>query len=222
MSRQEYHIFIDFDGTITQKDTLQMVLDRFAPANWWYIENDVIAGKRTDSEALQAEFDLVEADWDEVMRFLDDEVVIDPDFSSFVDYCSTNRLPLTILSGGFEEFIERILNNHIPQRRISFIANHIEIRNKRWKVIPNAGMKINGLCNHCKSYHLQQAKNFGKRVIYIGDGTTDRCPALRADIIFAKHHLADYLSAEKIAYYPFTGFADIRRQLKNLKVELCK
>ncbi|MFW6437913.1 MAG: 2-hydroxy-3-keto-5-methylthiopentenyl-1-phosphate phosphatase, partial [Armatimonadota bacterium] len=47
------------------------------------------------------------------------------------------------------------------------------------------------------------------RVIYIGDGYSDRCPAMQADIVFAKHHLADLMDENGREYEDFDTFSDI-------------
>jgi 2-hydroxy-3-keto-5-methylthiopentenyl-1-phosphate phosphatase len=47
------------------------------------------------------------------------------------------------------------------------------------------------------------------RVIYIGDGYSDRCPAMQADIVFAKDHLADLMDEKGVQYEPFESFADV-------------
>ena len=54
--------------------------------------------------------------------------------------------------------------------------------------------------------HLSQASG---PVIYIGDGTTDRCPGSRADLLFAKGSLADWCEREGVEHVRWKGFGDV-------------
>ena len=79
-----------------------------------------------------------------------------------------------------------------------------------WRVRPAASPRINALCNHCKSHWLVSAREAGDRIVYIGDGTTDRCPAGHADLLFAKSGLRRWCEERWIAHQPFESFHEIR------------
>jgi 2-hydroxy-3-keto-5-methylthiopentenyl-1-phosphate phosphatase len=49
--------------------------------------------------------------------------------------------------------------------------------------------------------------------VYVGDGYSDRCPALAAERVFARAGLAEYLDAEGRPYEPFADLADVLRAL---------
>jgi 2-hydroxy-3-keto-5-methylthiopentenyl-1-phosphate phosphatase len=53
----------------------------------------------------------------------------------------------------------------------------------------------------------------GGRVVYIGDGYSDRCAALAADRVFARRELALYLARDGVAFEPFDDFVQIRSAL---------
>jgi 2-hydroxy-3-keto-5-methylthiopentenyl-1-phosphate phosphatase len=208
------NVFTDFDGTITKEDTLVMVLDRFAAGQWRAIEDLVTQNKMTEREALQAEFDLVTASYSEVLHFLQKHVQIDATFKKFAGWCRKNKLPLTVLSGGFKPFIEITFEKFDIADGIQIYANMVEVVNAKWKIIPSRLPKINDLCNHCKTYHLVQAKNDHNTIVYIGNGNTDRCPAKQADVIFAKENLAQFLTENKHTYHNFKNFSHIQEQLQ--------
>jgi 2-hydroxy-3-keto-5-methylthiopentenyl-1-phosphate phosphatase len=54
------------------------------------------------------------------------------------------------------------------------------------------------------------------RIVYIGDGVSDFCPAEHADIIFAKKELAAYCNRQRLPHYPFTTLSDVARQIRLL------
>ena len=49
--------------------------------------------------------------------------------------------------------------------------------------------------------------------VYVGDGYSDRCPALSAERIFARAGLADYLAAEGVEFEPFETLFDVLHAL---------
>jgi SHS2 domain-containing protein len=52
-----------------------------------------------------------------------------------------------------------------------------------------------------------------RRVIYIGDGHSDRCPARHATTVFAKSHLAQILAAEGVPYREFENLSQVAAML---------
>jgi len=56
-----YHIFVDFDGTITKTDTLQYILDTFGDKDWRKIEEAVSRGEIDEIDGLRLEFATVRA-----------------------------------------------------------------------------------------------------------------------------------------------------------------
>ncbi len=214
--KNRVQIFTDFDGTITKRDTLEAILDRFSGKEWRKIEDRVTAGKLPEKQALQAEFDFLSCSVDEVLKYIERTAEIDETFMSFADFCLDKGCKLTVLSGGIDIFIENIFSRY-GLDHIEYFANSIEVNErKHWKVIPARSPKIKGNCNHCKTYHLRQKKSAGFKTVYIGDGNTDRCPALEADAVFAKGALAAYLTANDVKYYPYERFSNILSKMEEL------
>ncbi|GAB4181912.1 MAG: 2-hydroxy-3-keto-5-methylthiopentenyl-1-phosphate phosphatase [Calditrichia bacterium] len=218
--RKKIHIFSDFDGTITRKDSLEAVLNHFCGTEWQEIEERVTRHELTEKESLQMEMDYLHESEETIFRFLTDHIHIDPNFPDFVEYISHNEIEFTILSGGFRSFIQTILDKyHLSHLKIE--ANSFEIDNEHWKVIGNPTPKIKNNCNHCKTHHLIQAKSEGLITIYIGDGNTDRCPAQQADIVFAKGPLASYLTSIGKDFFPISTFADVKIKMEELCYNWC-
>ena len=212
ISSDRLAVFSDFDGTITMQDTLVYLLDAYGSPEWWDIENKLLKGTITEKEALPAEIDILNVGWDEAESAVLKHIEITPGFKEFKEWTDSLEIPFAILSGGFKEISAAILNHHFKSD-FSIFANSLEISGKRWKVVPSNGPKIKNLCNNCKTFPLVQLKDKGFTVVYIGDGSTDRCPSENADIVFAKSGLADYCRENSIPYYPYTDFFDILNEL---------
>ncbi|MCB1161859.1 MAG: MtnX-like HAD-IB family phosphatase [Candidatus Krumholzibacteriia bacterium] len=203
-------VFTDFDGTITAQDTLVYLLDRYVGGGWLEIEARVEDGTLSEEQGLRDEIGLLTAPWDEAVAGVLADVPVDAGFAPFAAFCAARDWPLTILSGGLEPVIRAVLDREglgaVPLR-----ANGLDFAaDGRWRVVPARTPRINRLCNHCKSWHLGTAAGAGHRTIYIGDGTTDRCPAGHADLLFAKGSLAAWCEARAIAHHRFTAFDEIR------------
>lgn len=202
-------VFTDFDGTITAEDTLVHLLDHYVGPGWLEIERRVEAGTLTEEQGLQDEVAMLSAPFAEALARVLAEVPADPGFTSFVRFCRGRGWPLTILSGGLAPLIRGVLERE-GLADVPFAANELAFDpDGRWRVVQASTPRINALCNHCKSWHLAGAAANGMRTVYIGDGTTDRCPAGRADLVFAKGSLVDWLAERGVAHERFAGFAEV-------------
>lgn len=211
--RAPIEVFTDFDGTVTTVDSLQRLLTVFTGDAWRRIEDEVEAGRVGDRRSLRMEFDLVRATRREALAVVDRDVRIDPSFPAFAARLAARGVPLTVLSGGFASIIRRVLRRH-GLGRLEVRANEARVEGKRWRVVPSRRRRLCGECNHCKSVSIVRAVRSGARTVFIGNGVTDRCPAGRADIVFAKGILAAHCRREGIRYRRYRTFADVLRKLE--------
>ncbi|MBN2172134.1 MAG: MtnX-like HAD-IB family phosphatase [Candidatus Krumholzibacteriota bacterium] len=203
-------VFVDFDGTITEIDTLVFLLDRYGGPAWREIEDRVEAGTLSEEQGLRDEIALIRAPWAEALGSVLAEVVVDPGFAAFAAWCRDRGWPLAILSGGLAPLIRAVLARE-DLDHLALHANDLAFDGDgRWRVVPAATPRLRGLCNHCKSHWLEAARREGARVVYAGDGTTDRCPAERADLVFAKGALADWCAGRGMDHVPFARFDEVR------------
>ena len=79
-------VICDFDGTITLKDSTDLLLDRFADPAWLDIEKEWLAGKIGSRECLERQLRLVQADEEDLSSLLE-EIPLDPAFPLFASYC---------------------------------------------------------------------------------------------------------------------------------------
>jgi 2,3-diketo-5-methylthio-1-phosphopentane phosphatase len=164
---------------------------------------------------------LLHVSWETALAEVLQSVEIESTFPEFIAWLKEWKIPFIILSGGIEELVKQILNKY-NLGNLEIRANAISIVDDKWKLIPSTRPKIRGLCNHCKTFSLVDKKEAGYFTVYIGDGQTDRCPASHANLVFAKGELANYCYSQKINFYHFNNFSDIKSLLKDLlkRVEL--
>lgn len=71
-------------------------------------------------------------------------------------------------------------------------------------------------CGNCKSNLINDINIDNKKVIYIGDGHSDKCASKNADYIFAKNDLANYLRENEIEFMEFENFSDVLKGVKSI------
>ncbi len=204
-------VLTDFDGTVTQTDVAEDILDEFAPAAWWDIEEEHRARTIGTREAMVRQFALVRAKEAEVLRFVDEHVRLDETFPPFVAFCASRGIRLEIVSEGLDVYLRPLLrkwNIDVPVR-----TNRAVFEDGRVKISYPYADPTCTLCGTCKLGRLFELRVQGYRVAYVGDGHSDLCPAVEADTVFAKDELADLCREEAIDFIPFDTFADVQREM---------
>jgi 2-hydroxy-3-keto-5-methylthiopentenyl-1-phosphate phosphatase len=211
----KYALFIDFDGTVTLVDTLEYLLNNFADASWQNIEEQIAKNEISEAVGLKEQFKLINVEKEKALERLDTVVQLDPFAIEFFQWCEDKRIPTTIVSGGFRWIISHFLKKHGIQK-IDLKSNDSIVENGKWKIIPGDNSLDCNKCNHCKTQYIHSAKNKGFTTIYIGNGNTDRCPSMQADIVFAKAELKKFCQKEKIQFYSFRDLGEVMVKLENL------
>src|SRR5438132_9100928 len=105
------HVFCDFDGTITEPDTLRLLTERLGAGPEHYRETGrlLCAGALSLREAVARDVGTIRAPFAEAAALLRAHVAVDTGFVPFARWCAAHAVPLTILSGGFEEIVELLL-----------------------------------------------------------------------------------------------------------------
>ncbi len=205
-------VLTDFDGTVTLTDVAEDILRAFAPPEWWHIEEEHRARKIGTREAMVRQFALVHEREDVLIRFVDGHVKLDETFPPFVEACRRRGIPVEIVSEGLDFYLVHLLAKwgiDVPVR-----TNRTRFKRGRVRIeYPYADPTCN-LCGTCKLRRLFELRIAGYQVAYVGDGHSDLCPAVEADVVFAKKELADLCREEAIDFIPFDTFADVQRELE--------
>lgn len=205
---------IDFDGTISEIDVTDAILQQYAHSDWLAVEELWINGAIGSQECLERQMRFVEADIEVILSFVD-SITIDRHFSPFIQYVNSRDISHAVISDGFSLLIQRILAN-MGLVDIPVYANHLASENGILKVIftNNAIGCPAGTCKCAVAKKLSQ----GKPVVLIGDGRSDFCLADKADFVFAKGELVTYCRSKGIAHSEFSDFRDIVQVLKRIEL----
>ena len=206
---EECQIWIDFDGTITKKDTLdELILKYSIDDSWELIEKKWQAGLIGSRQCLEEEFALLRIPKEELHKSIEN-IEVDAGIFELLNIIRTKSIPIAIVSDGVDLFINQILNNN-GIRDITIRSNTVEYNEPHLKLIcPNNNPDCAVDSAHCKCLSIDSLKVPDKKSIYIGDGLSDLCAAKYSDFVFAKGTLAKSLSAEGKLFFEFKNLTQI-------------
>jgi HAD superfamily phosphoserine phosphatase-like hydrolase len=195
-------VVLDWDGTVTERDTLWMVLETFGDREIFArVEESLEAGTMSYRDVMEVEMATVTAPLDEVNAWLALHARIRPGLAELVE-----RHRPTILSSGFHEVIEPLLAREGVEAEV--VANRVEARPEGWRVLWRDPEPCETCGQVCKRSALPDPP-----FVYVGDGYSDRCPAALAARVFAIDGLAEHLDELGLPYERFTDLHDVARAL---------
>ena len=191
-------LVLDWDGTVTERDTLHMVIERFGDLDVFHAMEVEIGRKLTLREVIRVEMATISAPVEVVVDWLLGVVRVRPGLARLV----AEHDPL-IVSAGFHELIEPVLAREGVVGRV--VANHVTAGESGWEAtFPPA--EACGVCGEpCKRVAVAELGPFA----YVGDGISDRCVSLAARRVFARDGLARWLAERGVRYETFETLDDV-------------
>jgi 2-hydroxy-3-keto-5-methylthiopentenyl-1-phosphate phosphatase len=197
-------LVLDWDGTVTERDTLDLVLQEFGDAEIYErVEGELERGTMTLNEVIAAEFATVTAPLGDVVPYVLEHARVRPGFAEL----ARARRPL-VVSSGFHELIEPVLEREGVLGAVELRANRVEARPDGWRVDFRVSETCEVCGEPCKRGDLPEGE-----VVYAGDGHSDYCVSLAASRVFATGSLARWLQRRGIAFTPLTDFRRLALEL---------
>jgi HAD superfamily phosphoserine phosphatase-like hydrolase len=193
----EVRLVLDWDGTVTERDTLALVTEWFGDASTYRRNGELMGRSLTHDQALASSFATVRASLPEVVDRLLRNVRIRPGFRALVE----RHRPL-VISSGFHELIEPFLAREGVN--VELLANRLDACPEGWQI----RFRDRAVCTACGEPCKRSALPPGD-VAYAGDGYSDRCAALAATRVFATGALAEWLHERDVAFERFEDFYDV-------------
>ena len=208
MSHGEFVFVSDFDGTLTEKDFYQMMIDDYLGDVGQTLYKEWRQGLHLDKDFLGKIYSTINREEDEILK---DILRIEWDESAheFIQKVRQCGGEFIILSAGTSYYIERLLK----EKGLSDI-----------KVYSNPGIyKDKGIHLQIDENSLYYSERYGidkakvvedlkkqyTHVFYAGDSAPDILPCKIADMAFAKGSLQEMLRAENIDFIPIKSFKDV-------------
>lgn len=216
-------IFSDFDGTITNRDVIITIMERFAPPEWVEIKDKILYERTIPlKKGIEMLFDLIDSNKKaEIEDYIKNTVTLRDGFADFISFCKENKIEFNVLSGGLDFHIMPILKDFLSD--IKIYCSKANFNSGKIKIDHPYLPKNCSLCGDCGCCKIEIIEKFKKEEIYsivIGDSLTDLAPSRIADLVFARGDLKKYLDEEEIKYIAFDTFFDIKQMLQsNLRFE---
>jgi 2-hydroxy-3-keto-5-methylthiopentenyl-1-phosphate phosphatase len=192
-------LVVDWDGTVTEEDALNMVVHQFGDRAIWNELAGRLGRDLTLNAVIAREVATIAAPLEQVVAWVREHVRVRPGLAELAE-----RYRPLIVSNGFRELIEPVLEREGV--RLEVVANELDTAGRDgWRAVfrDNAACVVCG--EPCKRWALDP-----EPVVFVGDGSWgDRCAAVAADRVFARNGLAAALDREGVPYEPFDDLHDV-------------
>jgi 2-hydroxy-3-keto-5-methylthiopentenyl-1-phosphate phosphatase len=210
-------VLCDFDGTIVEIDTAEHTLDRFAQGDWRTLDQKLDSGEMSLEECMRRQFMMVKVRRKAIVDELDRAVTARSGFQELVDHCESVGIPFTITSAGLDFYIRHFLRQRGLEERIELVAPRVRVTKDGVKfAFPKL---VDRSSVSFKDDVVRSNMKKGKRVVYIGDGTTDFNAARIAHYPFAVRgsKLARLMSSHDIPHEELTDFRTVIDALRKMR-----
>lgn len=219
--RSPLAIVLDFDGTITEQDIGDKVIMKFAAPGWEEGVERLKNGEWTVGQLQRWEaMRLPGTGLREMVAYALKIARVRPGLKELLLYARENGIYVETASAGFEFYVKAILEREglgdlvsavprvvFPDLTDEFGQVHLEYP---------AGMETCEETGLCKCERVWRLQKKGLKVVFVGDGVSDYCPAEHADVLFARAPLARMCDRAGIAYKPFNDFKDVLSEVRRL------
>lgn len=217
-------ILSDFDGTITVDDTNNAIF-----ANFNQKKSDEIVEHYHDNHdqlgirwLLAEQYKNLNITRKQLKEFVINQVEIEPTFSGFLEFIQKNNFTFAVLSGGFRDYIDILLEHYNIKKDFEIYANKLvfpedqgsdkDYIKAKFAYSPEESLSEFGPVPTPKGMIINQYKDKGLPVFYLGDGRTDRHAIGRADYILTKQgtFLEKYCQEKDFKHYVFEDFSQAK------------
>lgn len=208
-------VFCDFDGTITTRDTVDVLLSELADPEWETIEEAWVRGEISARECMARQIPLIRGGWSKVREILD-TLPVTEGIEDFVAWCRSRSIPFMVVSDGMDRVINYILEANGIKADAVFANHLIESAGGEFQLQSSARPRLSGCQSGvCKCRIVGQPAYQQIRVV-IGDGRSDFCWSKEADLLYAKGKLIEFCQSENIPANSFDNFNEIKNSLEQV------
>lgn len=204
-------VYIDFDGTITRRDSGDEFFRHFtSDIEFAQLHQELLSGGFGVAEYYQRICKRIgrALQHHEIEAFAA-TIDVDPGIHRIVDVSQRFDVPITIVSDGFYNYIGPILQR-IGLDTIPVISNILNLDYEPpVPLFPNASESCFCFCASCKRNTVISKAAPDDILIYIGDGRSDACAARHCDVVFAKGTLAASCTFDGIPHHSWTNLSEV-------------
>lgn len=210
----DWTIFCDFDGTISDRDVTDMLLEHYGRPGWEALEAQWLSGEIGSAACMAGQVALLDMSRPEMEALLS-TVRVDDDFLRFVRLAAHRGFPLHIVSDGLYYAIYWLLAR-AGITGVPVIANLLEQTGERsWQLrSPWASAECKSGSGVCKCAAMRQRA--AGPTLLIGDGRSDFCLAHEVSHVFARGSLLDECRRDGLPHTAVSSFREACDALERL------
>ena len=209
---EKFAFVSDFDGTLTDRDFYQIVIDKYLKDWAWKYYDDWRKTKKINVEFLNKIFSSMDRTEEEIMEDIL-ELPIDPyaiDFIKKVESCGGD---FYILSAGTSYYIKKLLA-HLNINNVQVISMNGVYRNRGIEILPDPESEFySDIWGIDKEKVINTLKQKYQKVFFAGDSEPDMKAAKAANCAFARNTLQELLKLKNIPFVPFSKFNEVERYM---------
>jgi 2-hydroxy-3-keto-5-methylthiopentenyl-1-phosphate phosphatase len=198
-------VLVDFDGTIARGDVTAAVMRaNLAPGRALPWDE---GSRLTWPDMMRQAADRFPAEPARLLAAAA-RVPLDATFTALAARASAAGVAMEVVSDGFGFFIgsalERLGADWVP-----IASGDTRFGPARTRIEFPFGNPACSVCGTCKRSRVLAHQTAGRRVVFVGDGESDRYAAGYADVVFAKDGLVGICETSGIAYRPWASFDEV-------------
>lgn len=202
-------IFCDFDGTLTTTDIGYDLFETYGlqePLHSMLVSGELPIREYWRRVAATLREPMTHQRLDEYLLGISP----DPGTEDLLDLVRRSEVPFTLVSDGMSLYIERWLRLHrLEVPKIYCNDAHLDPEGRVSLSFPWSCEECTCRSAVCKRNLVLDQTPPDARIIYIGDGISDFCPAELADVVFAKGALAAYCNDNGLPHHSFRTLSEV-------------
>jgi 2-hydroxy-3-keto-5-methylthiopentenyl-1-phosphate phosphatase len=201
-------VFCDFDGTITAKETFEVVLRQFAPNLSAQLLPQIYDLKLTLRQGVRQILESIPSQrYPDILEFARFQP-IRPGFVELLDCLERREVPIIVVSGGLRGMVETVLGS-MSDRVFAIHAIEVDPRGEFLQVSSQfeGDTELVAKVKVMEHYNVEEA-------VAIGDSLTDLNLAMATRTVFARDRLSRYLDERRQPYLRWNDFFDVRDWLR--------
>jgi 2-hydroxy-3-keto-5-methylthiopentenyl-1-phosphate phosphatase len=203
-------IVLDFDGTLTVTDVGRALCERYADPSWETSIRQWLRGEITFPQAQERVWRTIPADRAALLAYARERGHLRAGAEQLFEAAQAGAVDLVLASGGFDLYIEPLLGARAALFRDCYYNQLRVIEGVLCTVFPHSDLACKG-CGVCKGKVIARYPQLEQRVLFCGDGTSDRC-ALSSDCELFAVRDSDfdrYCRIKGVTYTPFDDFTTV-------------
>ena len=213
MTGNRLAILVDFDDTAAQQNVAETLLKTFGGSNWEGYREDFRNGSLNLRYYQEKAFNEIDETLEEMGEVIGELAWLRLGFKDFNDYCMANDIRLSFVTNGLRFYVDALVHKaglwNIPSYAVDVDGEPGNLQYSYPYATRNCWEWGN-----CKCKVLEQHREDGSKIVFVGDGRSDLCASQNADFVFARSTLLKHCQQLHLTHQEFENFYDVLAALK--------